>query len=108
MTTDEDAEINPMTTERVWVPDAREVWRLATTISGGAAAGDDTVVEVLDPSAPPCENGAAATVQYTRSQTHQYDPSHAIDLDDLAMMNSLHEGPLLHVLQRRCASGGGA
>lgn len=36
-----------------------------------------------------------------KEKSHPFDPSHAIDMDDLAHLNNMHEAPLLHVL-RRC------
>lgn len=36
-----------------------------------------------------------------RGETHAYDPSHALDLDDASKMNQMHEAPLLDLLLRR-------
>lgn len=35
-----------------------------------------------------------------KDRSHPFDPSHAIDMDDLAFLNNMHEAPLLHVLKR--------
>lgn len=49
----------------------------------------------------PCGGSPEETV-YTvgKDRSHPFDPSHAIDMDDLAFLNNMHEAPLLHVLKR--------
>ena len=42
-----------------------------------------------------------------KAKSHPFDPSHAIDMDDLAHLNNMHEAPLLHVLKRCVWRGGG-
>jgi myosin V len=38
---------------------------------------------------------------FTRNELCEYDSSHLENLDDLCMMNNLHEAPLIHILRRR-------
>lgn len=38
-----------------------------------------------------------------KDKSHPFDPSHALDMDDLAHLNNMHEAPLLHVLRRSVA-----
>jgi myosin-5 len=43
------------------------------------------------------------TKEIPLTKTHPFDPSHLINMDDIANMNNMHEGPLLDVLKRRFA-----
>jgi len=76
---------------QVWVADAEEVWRLATV---RGVSGDGNQLSVLN-----TDEETTTTVE--KSNSHPFDPSHAIDMDDLANLNNMHEAPLLHVLKRR-------
>ncbi|CAM9145057.1 unnamed protein product, partial [Ectocarpus sp. 12 AP-2014] len=88
----------------VWVPDGEKVWRAAKKVAGKecsspsrkrsptASAGDTVWVHT------PTQN---TSVEVPKDQTHAYDPSHALDLDDASKMNQMHEAPLLDLLLRR-------
>ncbi len=41
----------------------------------------------------------------SRKDTHPYDPSHSLNLDDATSMNVIHEVPLLELLRRRYSEG---
>ncbi|GAB5034473.1 myosin-like protein [Nannochloropsis oceanica] len=79
---------------QAWVEDAEEVWRLAT-VRGVSADGDQLSVSNMDEE---------TTTVVEKVKSHPFDPSHAIDMDDLAHLNNMHEAPLLHVLKRRFRS----
>ena len=79
---------------QAWVEDAEEVWRLAT-VRGVSADGHELSVLNADEE---------TTVVVEKAKSHPFDPSHAIDMDDLAHLNNMHEAPLLHVLKRRFRS----
>ncbi|GLD93132.1 hypothetical protein PINS_up001724 [Pythium insidiosum] len=75
--------------EKVWCPDARNVWQLGTVVE------DDGVnLHVLLP-----ENDNEQ--QFPIEQVHPYDPTHSLDLTNIAEMDNLHEAPLLDLLRRR-------
>ncbi|CAM9119117.1 unnamed protein product, partial [Ectocarpus sp. 8 AP-2014] len=88
----------------VWVPDGEKVWRAAKKMAGKecsspsrkrsptASAGDTVWVHT------PTHN---TSVEVPKDQTHAYDPSHSLDLDDASKMNQMHEAPLLDLLLRR-------
>jgi hypothetical protein len=77
--------------EKVWFPSRDACWSLGhlRAIDGGKA----TVLDV--------DTGIANVVK--ASDTHACDPSHLEDLDDVSLLNNLHEAPLLHLLKRRYA-----
>uniref|UniRef100_M4BXS7 Myosin-like protein n=1 Tax=Hyaloperonospora arabidopsidis (strain Emoy2) TaxID=559515 RepID=M4BXS7_HYAAE len=75
--------------EKVWCPDPRNVWQLGTVVED-----DGEKLHVLLPEAD-------AAQQFTVDQVHPYDPSHALDLRNVAGMDNLHEAPLLDLLHRR-------
>ncbi|KAL4136997.1 hypothetical protein PRIC2_000524 [Phytophthora ramorum] len=75
--------------EKVWCPDPRNVWQLGTVVED-----DGQKLHVLLPDAD-------AEQQFSFEQVHPYDPSHSVDLDNVAEMDNLHEAPLLDLLRRR-------
>ncbi|GMF09243.1 unnamed protein product [Phytophthora lilii] len=75
--------------EKVWCPDPRNVWQLGTV-----AEDDGQKLHVLLPDAD-------AEQQFDVAQVHPYDPTHSMDLDNVAEMDNLHEAPLLDLLRRR-------
>ncbi|KAG7390369.1 hypothetical protein PHYPSEUDO_008197 [Phytophthora pseudosyringae] len=75
--------------EKVWCPDPRNVWQLGTVVED-----DGEKLHVLLPDAD-------AEQQFSFEQVHPYDPSHSMDLDNVAEMDNLHEAPLLDLLRRR-------
>ena len=51
---------------------------------------------------PSAHHGVSSTShEVPASACHAFDPSHREDRSDIAAMNSMHEGPLLSLLQRR-------
>ncbi|CAM9114900.1 unnamed protein product [Pylaiella littoralis] len=88
----------------VWVSDDETVWRAVKKAPGKecgsprkrtpkSAATSDSVWVNLP--------GQAGAVEVPKVQTHAYDPSHALDLDDASKLNQMHEAPLLDLLLRR-------
>jgi myosin heavy subunit len=80
--------------KRIWVPDAAEIWRLAFVKSRDTVNGT-VIVESRDGGEPET---------YSLDQTHSFDETHESDLDDAAMLNALHEAPLLSLIRRRFES----
>ena len=80
--------------KRIWVPDAAEIWRLAFVKSRDTVNGT-VIVESRDGGEPET---------YSLNQTHGFDETHESDLDDAAMLNALHEAPLLSLIRRRFES----
>lgn len=76
---------------QVWVPDEKEVWKLADLVS----ADEEREEVVIN------DNGLQRTLP--SNKIHPLDPTHLEDLDDLCSMNNLHEAPLLSILHRRFA-----
>ncbi|KAG5193023.1 P-loop containing nucleoside triphosphate hydrolase protein [Tribonema minus] len=74
----------------VWVPDEQKVWTVATVLEEKEST---LLVRIPGDESGPCE--------VPRKSVHQYDPSHALDLDDASRMNGMHEAPLLDLLLRR-------
>eukprot|EP00624_Nannochloropsis_granulata_P000103 evm.model.NODE_10354_length_16557_cov_30.162590.2 len=64
---------------QAWVEDAEEVWRLAT-VRGVSADGDQLSVLNTDEE---------TTTVVEKVKSHPFDPSHAIDMDDLAHLNNI-------------------
>lgn len=79
---------------QAWVEDGQEVWRLATVRS---VSSDGSTIYVLD-------KDEETLYRVKKDKSHPFDPSHALDMDDLAHLNNMHEAPLLHVLRRRFQS----
>lgn len=75
--------------EKVWVPDPRNVWQLGTVVED-----DGEKLHVVVPEVD-------TEQQFTVEQVHPYDPTHSMDLDNIAEMDNLHEAPLLDLLRRR-------
>ncbi|CAM9139822.1 unnamed protein product [Laminaria digitata] len=86
----------------VWVPDEEKVWRATKMMQTNecssprkrqqSTSGDTILVD---------KPGQREPVQVPKADTHPYDPSHALDLDDASKMNQMHEAPLLDLLLRR-------
>lgn len=74
----------------LWIPSKERVWELAKIQNIGA--DDQITVETIE---------GKKVVTLKKSETHLLDESHLISLDDLCVMNNLHEGPLLDMLRRR-------
>ena len=74
----------------VWCPSRTRCWQRAT-ISG--SEGDRLTLRL-------CETGELVP-RVDAASLCDVDASHDEDLGDAAEMNSLHEGPLLHLLRRR-------
>ncbi|TMW63387.1 hypothetical protein Poli38472_002328 [Pythium oligandrum] len=75
--------------EKVWCPDARNVWVLGTVVE------DDG--EKLHVLLPEDDNEQ----QFPVDQVHPYDPTHSLNLENIAEMDNLHQAPLLDLLRRR-------
>ncbi|KAG7385203.1 hypothetical protein PHYPSEUDO_001745 [Phytophthora pseudosyringae] len=78
---------------KVWVADAKVLWRIGEV---QAIADDRTTAQVFLPEA------ADDQVQTLRmDQLFTFDASHIVDQADVALMNNMHEAPLLNVLRQR-------
>ena len=78
--------------KKLWVPDAKDVWRLATVVT---STDSDAMVLSAD-------GLSESTVKV--DDTAIYDISHSLPLDDLSRYNNLHEAPLLMGLKSRFSS----
>jgi len=74
----------------VWIPDSADVWKLATIVE----TDENGYVTVQ-----PVVSGPSECILST--YTHMFDPSHESDLDDAALLNNLHEAPLLNLITSR-------
>ncbi|CEG41854.1 myosin-like protein [Plasmopara halstedii] len=78
---------------KVWVADSMVLWRIGEVQSIGE---DRKTAQVYLPDA------ADDQVQTLRmDQLYTFDASHIVDHSDVALMNNLHEAPLLNVLRQR-------
>jgi myosin-5 len=75
--------------EKVWCPDPRNVWQLGTVVED-----DGERLHVVSD-----ETGEEQA--FSIKETHPFDPSHALDLNNVAEMDNLHQAPLLDLLRRR-------
>ena len=104
----------------VWFPHPTRCWALGEVRRHGLPGGRLEVAEVatlpasggsngsLVPTPPSTSAPAAAAPRplhtVAAADTHPFDASPARgDIDDLAQMNAMHEGPLLSLLERRFA-----
>nr|CCA15654.1 myosinlike protein putative [Albugo laibachii Nc14] len=78
--------------EKVWCPDPRNVWQLGTIVEDAG-----TILHVV-------VSGTDEEQTLAREQVHPYDPTHALDLNNLSEMDNLHQAPLLDLLRRRYLS----
>lgn len=76
----------------IWVSDKTQVWCQATVRSTDLK-GEIEVEKI--------ENNNVQVLVVPVSATHPMDPSHLLDLDNLCLMNNMHEAPLLDLLRRR-------
>lgn len=72
-----------------WIPSKQLGWDIGKILQD---KGDGNLV---------IENGTGETITLQKVDTHQVDPTHFEDLEDLCSMNNLHEAPLLNCLKRR-------
>ena len=75
--------------DHIWFKHPRQVWALGRM--DGRTGEDYNVVDV--------ETGDAFVVP--PEHTHTCDPTHLTNQEDIANMNNMHEGPLLHLLKLR-------
>lgn len=81
---------------QVWVADAKLLWRIGEVQS---IASNLQSAQVYLPDA------ADEKVQtLTVDKLFTFDASHIVDHDDIALMNNMHEAPLLNVLRQRFES----
>jgi myosin heavy subunit len=72
---------------KIWIPDKEKIWTLANLVS--------------------LDNGSATVyvgdtqLSLQESDCAHFDPSHLSYMDNLSKVNSLSEGPLLDLLDRR-------
>ncbi|POM74972.1 Myosin-like protein [Phytophthora palmivora] len=78
---------------KVWVADAKVLWRIGEVQT---IAEDRKTAQIYLPDA------ADEHVQTLRmDQLFTFDASHIVDHTDVALMNNMHEAPLLNVLRQR-------
>ncbi|KAL3657187.1 hypothetical protein V7S43_017849 [Phytophthora oleae] len=78
---------------KVWVADAKVLWRIGEV---QAIAEDRKTAQVY------LADAAEDQVQTLRmDQLFTFDASHIVDHADVALMNNMHEAPLLNVLRQR-------
>lgn len=112
----------------IWIPDKEYEWILAeiaedhgenvsaiSTKRSREAVTAVTVARALAQTVAKAGSARASTVgvsaitpsdkdqakSYRRADLCEFDGSHLEDLEDLCLMNNLHEGPLIHILRRR-------
>ncbi|RLN95081.1 hypothetical protein BBJ28_00017691, partial [Nothophytophthora sp. Chile5] len=78
---------------KVWVADAKVLWRVGEVQS---IAADRLSAQIYLPDAT---EDQVQTLRMT--QLFTFDASHIVDHADVALMNNMHEAPLLHVLRQR-------
>ncbi|CAM9678957.1 unnamed protein product [Chrysoparadoxa australica] len=83
-----EGEEQDVTSSKVWIKDTEKVWKVARSIE----QKDDMIL---------VQDGATEPFEVPKADTYQFDPSHALDLDDASKMNGMHEAPLLALLARR-------
>ena len=89
---------NASEVEYVWVPDQEEVWRLVPFIRQNLQDNEVTVMGYEKNE----QNEIIEKEQiYSLNDVQYLDGTHLDDLDDLCLMNNLHEAPLLNMLKRR-------
>jgi myosin heavy subunit len=77
-------------TTKIWISSKSQAWKLANLLSYNDQTDEVTVA---------LNDGKQITLP--KSQTHKTDDTHFIDVEDLCVMNHLHEAPLLDCLRRR-------
>eukprot|EP01032_Pedospumella_encystans_P018057 gene18057-20568_t len=77
----------------IWVADKTQVWCQAKLRSQNESKTEYEVERV--------EGGQTMIFTVPSAGTHPVDPSHLLDLDNLCLMNNMHEAPLLDLLRRR-------
>ncbi|ETP44036.1 hypothetical protein F442_09341 [Phytophthora nicotianae P10297] len=78
---------------KVWVADAKVLWRIGEVQT---IAEDRKTVQVYLPDAAEDQ-----TQTLRMDQLFTFDASHIVDHADVALMNNMHEAPLLNVLRQR-------
>jgi myosin-5 len=78
---------------KVWVADAKVLWRIGEV---QAIADDRRTAQVYLPDAT---DDQEQTLRL--DQLFTFDASHIVDHADVALMNNMHEAPLLNVLRQR-------
>ncbi|KAF4146803.1 Cytoskeletal adhesion [Phytophthora infestans] len=78
---------------KVWVADAKVLWRIGEVQT---IAEDRKTAQVYLPDAAEDE-----TQTLRMDQLFTFDASHIVDHADVALMNNMHEAPLLNVLRQR-------
>jgi myosin-5 len=91
--------------DKLWCPDKEQGWLLRRV----KEYKEDTGMVVMWPLGSPTDkkkkkvglDGKDIVDEFKISDTHPFDPSHKLDLDDIANMSNLHVAPLLDLLRRR-------
>eukprot|EP01033_Poteriospumella_lacustris_P013883 gene13883-9924_t len=80
---------------QIWIPDDVEVWKIATVTSVQGEGISATYTVDATPA------NAKGPKSFTHAQIIAVDASHLVDMDNMCMMNNMHEAPLLDLLRRR-------
>ena len=75
---------------QVWCPHPDEGWCLREVLGNPS----ETTIEIIP-------SDAFEKKDFTRLETTPFDPSHRLNIDDIAQLSALHEAPLLDLLRRR-------
>lgn len=78
---------------KVWVADPKVLWRIGEVQE---VSQEDQTAQVYLPDA---SDEKVQTLALSKLFT--FDPSHIVDHEDIALMNNMHEAPLLNVLRQR-------
>ena len=75
---------------KVWVPDKKLVWKVASVLGD---VGKDIVLTSHD--------GGSTRIPVPKSSTHPVDPSHLLIPVDVCDIKNIHDAPLLDILRKR-------
>ncbi len=78
--------------EKIWCPDPRNVWQIGIVVED-----DGEFVHVVTPDDD-------EEHKFALNETHPFDMTHELNLNNLSEMDNLHEAPLLDLLRRRYAN----
>jgi myosin heavy subunit len=93
--------------KKVWIPTKDTGWELVNVLSVGTEPKEEDISLTVSMPVAAKDGGVgrlSTTASVQKNTTRYYDPSHSLDvndLDDLCLLNHLHEAPLLDCLHRR-------
>ena len=78
----------------VWIPEKSQIWCRGTVLQSDAVRSE-MEIEYCD------STGGKNIVTVSSTTVHPVDPTHMLNLDNICLMNNMHEAPLLDLLRRR-------